>query len=62
MGKTTHLLFEKLKTMHSKEHPILILGGDHSIAIGSIAAALVARKNLGIVWVDAHGRNCKVVS
>jgi arginase len=36
----------------------LVLGGDHSIAIGSIAAqALHARKRglpLGLVWVDAH--------
>jgi len=30
------------------------LGGDHSIATGTIAAALKARPDICIVWVDAH--------
>lgn len=33
----------------------LTLGGDHSIAIGSIGGALKANPNLGVIWVDAHG-------
>ncbi len=33
----------------------LTLGGDHSIAIGSIGGALLARPELGVIWVDAHG-------
>ena len=33
----------------------LTLGGDHSIAIGSIGGALLERPNLGVIWVDAHG-------
>ena len=33
----------------------LTLGGDHSIALGSIAGAAMARKPLGVVWFDAHG-------
>ncbi len=33
----------------------LILGGDHSIAIGSIAGVLQHKKNLGVIWFDAHG-------
>lgn len=32
----------------------LVLGGDHSIALGSIAASACDR-NLGVIWVDAHG-------
>eukprot|EP00978_Attheya_sp_CCMP212_P040805 scaffold226470_cov50-Attheya_sp.AAC.2 len=32
----------------------LILGGDHSIAIGSLAGILRARPQTGVVWVDAH--------
>jgi arginase len=32
----------------------LILGGDHSIGIGSLAGVLRARPNTGVVWVDAH--------
>lgn len=33
----------------------LVLGGDHSIAIGTIAGALQNKKNLGVIWFDAHG-------
>jgi arginase len=32
----------------------LTLGGDHSIAIGSIAGKLMAQPELGVIWVDAH--------
>ena len=33
----------------------LVLGGDHSIAIGTIAGAAKHRKRLGLIWFDAHG-------
>lgn len=31
----------------------LVLGGDHSIAIGSIHGA-ARNRNLGVIWIDAH--------
>src|SRR4030088_2150402 len=34
----------------------LVLGGDHSIAMGAIAGSARARGNApGVIWVDAHG-------
>ncbi len=33
----------------------LVLGGDHSIAIGTIAGVVQHKKNLGVIWFDAHG-------
>lgn len=33
----------------------LVLGGDHSIALGSIAGVSQALKNIGLIWIDAHG-------
>ena len=33
----------------------IVLGGDHSAAIGSIAGAVEAMGNLGCIWFDAHG-------
>ncbi|MDA8354681.1 MAG: arginase [Firmicutes bacterium] len=33
----------------------LILGGDHSIAIGSIAGVARHHKRMGVIWFDAHG-------
>ncbi|WP_323703963.1 arginase [Mammaliicoccus sp. Dog046] len=33
----------------------LILGGDHSLSIGSIAGISKHYENLGVIWYDAHG-------
>lgn len=33
----------------------LVLGGDHSIAIGTLAGLMQHQKNLGVIWFDAHG-------
>lgn len=33
----------------------LVLGGDHSIAMGTIAGVTQHVKNLGVIWFDAHG-------
>jgi len=33
----------------------LVLGGDHSIAIGTIAGVSAHTPDLGVIWVDAHG-------
>lgn len=33
----------------------LVIGGDHSIAIGTLAGLHTHYKNLGVIWYDAHG-------
>ncbi|MCX7781584.1 MAG: arginase [Negativicutes bacterium] len=33
----------------------LVIGGDHSIAIGTISGVLQHKKRLGVLWFDAHG-------
>lgn len=33
----------------------LVLGGDHSIAIGTLAGISKYFKRLGVIWFDAHG-------
>jgi arginase len=33
----------------------LVLGGDHSIAIGTLAGVGKHYRNLGVIWYDAHG-------
>ena len=33
----------------------LILGGDHSLSIGSLAGISPHYENLGVIWYDAHG-------
>ncbi|MBZ0299129.1 MAG: arginase [Anaerolineae bacterium] len=34
---------------------VVFLGGDHSIALGSVAGALSQSDRVGVIWVDAHG-------
>jgi len=39
----------------AKTHFPLVIGGDHSIAIGTLAGLHKHYKNLGVIWYDAHG-------
>jgi arginase len=32
----------------------LVLGGDHSIGLGSISGVANVHKNVGVLWIDAH--------
>ena len=42
-----------LEALQEKSFP-LILGGDHSIAIGTVAGLSSYYDNLGLIWFDAH--------
>jgi arginase len=54
----TALYASALESLESGALPI-VLGGDHSVAAGSVAAsAALARRagqSMGLIWVDAHG-------
>ena len=48
-------LYKEVKdTLENGRFPI-ILGGDHSIAAGSISATAKHYESIGIIWIDAHG-------
>ena len=49
------LAFEVYKYLRSNIFPIVI-GGDHSIAIGSVSGTKMAYPNerIGVIWIDAH--------
>ena len=32
----------------------LVVGGDHSIALGSISGVARVHRNIGVIWIDAH--------
>lgn len=32
----------------------LVVGGDHSLSLGSVAGAVKARGPVGVIWIDAH--------
>lgn len=42
------------KSISSEEFP-LVLGGDHSIALGTWAGLAAVKRNEGLIWIDAHG-------
>lgn len=46
-----HLVYSSLS---AKSFP-LVIGGDHSLGLGSISGASKYFNNLAVVWVDAHG-------
>ncbi|GCE10344.1 arginase [Tengunoibacter tsumagoiensis] len=50
---SSELADEVYQALQENEFP-LILGGDHSIALGSISGVAKAHPNVGIIWVDAH--------
>jgi arginase len=56
--KTSRVLAHKVERILEKKHFPLCLGGDHSMALGSIAGiSSYCRKHklkLGVIWVDAH--------
>ncbi len=49
------LAYEVYKYLRSNIFP-MVIGGDHSIAIGSISGTKMAYPNerLGVIWIDAH--------
>lgn len=55
IAEKTSILAEKVdKVVEAGAFP-LILGGDHSIAIGTLAGVSKHYENLGVIWYDAHG-------
>ncbi|OLS34272.1 arginase [Bacillus sp. MRMR6] len=55
VAEKSTLLAEKVdEVIQSGSFP-LVLGGDHSIAIGTLAGVSNHYQNLGVIWYDAHG-------
>lgn len=52
---TSEKLAERVSRILMSSRFPLILGGDHSIAIGSIAGASAHFEKMGVIWYDAHG-------
>jgi arginase len=49
---------ERLHDLAKKESDagrfVLTIGGDHSIAIGSISGIVESKRDVGVIWIDAH--------
>lgn len=53
--ETTENVKKHVLTMLDEDAFPLILGGDHSISIGTLTAISERTSNLGVIWYDAHG-------
>lgn len=53
--KVNSKLYDMVRQSLEENHFPLVLGGDHSIAAGTILGVQSIYKNIGVIWVDAHG-------
>jgi arginase len=56
--KTGKCLFENLRNLNYENNshtgPLLNIGGDHSMGIGSVSSSLQKYPNVKVLWFDAH--------
>ncbi|MBE6041630.1 MAG: arginase [Clostridiales bacterium] len=58
VNETNRQLYEAVKETLDAGHLPVVLGGDHSIAAGSVSAVAKHYEKegpIGIIWIDAHG-------
>lgn len=53
--QTSRRIRDAVKTMLEDNSFPLVLGGDHSMSIGTLAAITAHYNNIGVIWYDAHG-------
>ena len=54
INSVNQLLYRKVTTAHNNGSFPLIIGGDHSLSVGSVLASMDYYKNIGVIWIDAH--------
>lgn len=52
---SVNALYNEIRKSYAENNFPLVLGGDHSISIGSLAGFSNEFENTGIIWIDAHG-------
>lgn len=55
VGMVCRAVHEQMRSVIAAEEIGIFLGGDHSISIGTVSAALARPGRLGVLWIDAHG-------
>ncbi len=48
-------VYENVHQSLLNQHFPIVLGGDHSIAAGTIIGVQSVYNNIGVIWIDAHG-------
>lgn len=55
VGEVCRLIHARVKASIAAGETVITLGGDHSVSLGSISAALTRPERVGVLWIDAHG-------
>lgn len=55
VGTVCRAVHTQMRAVIAAEETGIFLGGDHSISIGTVSAALTRPGRLGVLWIDAHG-------
>jgi arginase len=48
-------IYDAMLSVIAADETAVFLGGDHSIAMGTISAALTRAQRVGVLWIDTHG-------
>jgi len=55
VGHSVKRVYDAVSAANSDGSFVLTVGGDHSIAAGSIAGIMKQHPDLAVIWIDAHG-------
>jgi len=55
IASVCQLTHEAVRKSLAAGEQVVVLGGDHSVALGSVSASLYAADKVGVLWIDAHG-------
>ena len=55
IASVCQLTYDAVRKLLIAGERAVVLGGDHSVALGSVAATLDAAEHVGVLWIDAHG-------
>lgn len=54
IGAVSQVVYDRARESLASGEFVVALGGDHSIALGTVAAALTRAERVGVLWIDAH--------
>lgn len=54
ISKVSEELRDAVSAQMARGYFPLVIGGDHSIAIGTLAGVMQHKENIGVIWMDAH--------
>jgi arginase len=53
--RTCEALARRVRSAMAEDEAPLVVGGDHSLSMGSVAGVAADDERTGVLWVDAHG-------